>query len=208
MAQTQHKIIILDNNQQRRDALRSMVVGWGHTPFIFETESRCLDNLKPLDPDLVISGSLSVDKARRFINTVQLTNCGVPVMIISDDQDIMEYVDSNGFGDVCVLNVNSDPAEIESTVNRVLREDAAEKESPAYCPLIIGGSPEIVKLKKMIANIDRVKEAVLIQGEPGTGKELMARYIHLKSKRRQGPFVKISTPQLQADFFENQLLML
>jgi DNA-binding NtrC family response regulator len=208
MAQTQHKIIILDNNQQRRDALRSMVVGWGHTPFIFEKESRCLDNLKPLDPDLVISGSLSVDKARRFINTVQLTNCGVPVMIISDDQDIMEYVDSNGFGDVCVLNVNSDPAEIESTVNRVLREDSAEKESPAYCPLIIGGSPEIVKLKKMIADIDRVKEAVLIQGEPGTGKELMARHIHLKSKRRRGPFVKISTPRLQADFFENQLLML
>jgi DNA-binding NtrC family response regulator len=208
MAQTQHKIIILDNNQQRRDALRSMVVGWGHTPFIFEKESRCLDNLKPLDPDLVISGSLSVDKARRFINTVQLTNCGVPVMIISDDQDIMEYVDSNGFGDVCVLNVNSDPAEIESTVNRVLREDAADKESPAYCPLIIGGSPEIVKLKKMIADIDRVKEAVLIQGEPGTGKELMARHIHLKSKRRRGPFVKISTPRLQADFFENQLLML
>ncbi len=203
-----HKIIILDNNQQRRDALKSMVVEWGHTPFIFEKESRCLDNLKPLDPDLVISGSLSVDKARRFINTVQLTNCGVPVMIISDDQGIMEYVDSNGFGDVCVLNVNSDPAEIESTVNRVLRADAADKESPAYCPLIIGSSPEIVKLKKMIADIDRVKEAVLIQGEPGTGKELMARYIHLKSKRRRGPFVKISTPQLQADFFENQLLML
>jgi two-component system response regulator AtoC len=149
-----------------------------------------------------------VDKARRFINTVQLTNCGVPVMIISDDQGIMEYVDSNGFGDVCVLNVNSDPAEIESTVNRVLRADAADKESPAYCPLIIGSSPEIVKLKKMIADIDRVKEAVLIQGEPGTGKELMARHIHLKSKRRRGPFVKISTPRLQADFFENQLLML
>jgi hypothetical protein len=33
-----HKIIILDNNQQRRDALKSMVVEWGHTPFIFEKE--------------------------------------------------------------------------------------------------------------------------------------------------------------------------
>jgi two-component SAPR family response regulator len=52
-----HKIIILDDNQQRRDALKSMVAEWGHTPFIFEKESRCLDNLKPLDPDLVISGS-------------------------------------------------------------------------------------------------------------------------------------------------------
>jgi DNA-binding NtrC family response regulator len=208
MTQTQHKIIILDDNQQRRDALKSMVAEWGHTPFIFEKESRCLDNLKPLDPDLVISGSLSVDKARRFINTIQLTNCGVPVMIISDDQEIMDYVDSNGFGDVCLLNVNSDPAEIESTVNRVLQADAADRESTTYCPLIIGSSPEIVKIKKMISDIDRVNEAVLIQGEPGTGKELIARFIHLKSKRRQGPFVKMSIPQLTADFFENQLLML
>jgi len=208
MTQTQHKIIILDNNQQRRDALKSMVAEWGHTPFIFEKESRCLDNLKPLEPDLVISGSFSVEKARRFINTLQLTNCGVPLMIISDDQDVLEYVDSNGFGDVCILNVNSDPAEIESTVNRVLQADAAHKEYPKYCPLIIGSSPEILKIKKMITDIDLANEAVLIQGEPGTGKELMARFVHLKSRRHQGPLVKISIPQLQADFFESQLLML
>jgi DNA-binding NtrC family response regulator len=208
MSRSPHKIIILDNNQQRRDALKSMVAEWGHTPFIFEKESRCLDNLKPLDPDLVISGSFSVEKARRFINTLQLTKCGVPLMIISDDQDVLEYVDSNGFGDVCILNVNSDPGEIESTVNRVLQADAADKENPTYCPLIIGSSPEILKIKKMITDIDLADEAVLIQGERGTGKELMARFIHLKSRRHQGPFVKISMPQLQADFFENQLLML
>jgi two-component system response regulator AtoC len=208
MSTNQHKIIILDDNQQRRDALKSMVAEWGHTPFIFEKESRCLDNLKPLDPDLVISGSLSVEKATRFINTLQLTNCGVPLMIISDDQEVLEYVDSNGFGDVCVLNVNSEPAEIESTINRVLREDDAGRESPAYCPLIIGSSLEIVKIKKMISDIDRINEAVLIQGEPGTGKELMARFVHLKSKRHRGPFVKISIPRLPSDFFENQLLIL
>jgi DNA-binding NtrC family response regulator len=129
-------------------------------------------------------------------------------MIISDDQGVLEYVDSNGFGDVCILNVNSDPAEIESTVNRVLQADAAHKEFPTYCPLIIGSSPKILKIKKMITDIDLADEAVLIQGERGTGKELMARFIHLKSRRHQGPLVKISIPQLQADFFENQLLML
>jgi two-component system response regulator AtoC len=185
-----------------------MVAQWGHTPFIFEKESHCLDNLKPLDPDLIISGSLSAEKATRFINTIQLTHCGVPVMIISDDQGILEFVDSNGFGDVCVLNGNLDPVDIESNVNRVLRENARDKESPAYCPLIIGRSPEIVKIKKTTADIDRVNEAVLILGEPGTGKELMARFIHLKSERAPGPFVKISIPQLPSDFFEHQLLML
>ena len=208
MSANQHKIIILESNQQRRDALKSMVAEWGHTPFIFEKECRCLDNLKPLDPDLVISGSLSVDRARRFINTLQMTNCGLPVMIISDDQEIMEFVDSNGFGDVSVLKINSDPIEIKSAVNRVLLDECRSKENQAYCPLIISCSPEIVKIKKMIADIDRVNDAVLVQGEPGTGKELMARFIHLKSKRCNGPFIKLSMPRLPADFFEKQLLML
>ena len=204
----QHRIIILDDNQQRRDALKSMVAEWGHTPFIFEKESRCLDNLKPLDPDLVISGSLSVDRAMRFINTLQLTNCNIPVVIISDDREIREFVDSNGFGDVSVLNIKSDPIEIQSAVNRMLKDECGIKKGKSYCPLIIGSSPEIVRIKKMIAGIDRLNAAVLIQGEPGTGKELVARLIHLKSSRHQGAFVKISMPRLAADFFENQLLML
>ena len=208
MSTSQHRIIILDDNQQRRDALKSMVAEWGHTPFIFEKESRCLDNLKPLDPDLVISGSLSVDRAMRFINTLQLTNCNIPVVIISDDREIREFVDSNGFGDVSVLNIKSDPIEIQSAVNRMLKDECGIKQSKSYCPLIIGGSPEIVRIKKMIAGIDRLNAAVLIQGEPGTGKELVARLIHLKSSRHQGAFVKISMPRLAADFFENQLLML
>lgn len=207
MSTNQHKIIILENNQQRRDALKTMVADWGHTPFIFEKESRCLDNLEPLDPDLVISGSLSVDRVRRFINTLQLTNCGVPMVIISDDQEICEFVDGNGFGDVCVLKVDSKPGDIASAVNRVLLNRTNKKENQAYCPMIIGGSPEIIKIKKRISDLDRVNEAVLIQGECGTGKELISRYIHLKSKRHAGPFVKLDVPRLPADFFEKQLLL-
>jgi DNA-binding NtrC family response regulator len=208
MSTNQHKIIILENNQNRRDALKSMVTEWGHTPFIFEKESRCLDNLTPLNPDLVISGSLSVERATRFIHTLQLTNCGVPVVIISDDRDILEFVDSNGFGDVSVIKVNSNPAEIEAVVNRALKESCDNAERRTYCPLIIGSSPEMVKIKKKIGDLANVQEAVLIQGEPGTGKELIARFIHLKSKRCNRPFIKLSMPQLPADFLEKQLLML
>jgi two-component system response regulator AtoC len=208
MSTNQYKIIILDNNQQRRDALKSMVTDWGHTPFIFEKESRCLDNLAPLSPDLVISGSLSVESAARFINTLQLTNSGVPVVIISDDRTILEFVDSNGFGDVSVLNVNSNPTEIEAAVNRALEESCENADRRVYCPLIIGSSPGTVRMRKKISDLANVEEMVLIQGESGTGKELIARFIHLKSKRCNRPFIKLSVPRLPADFFEKQLLIL
>jgi DNA-binding NtrC family response regulator len=131
----------------------------------------------------------------------------VPVVIISDDQDILDLVESNGFGDVSVLNGNSNSNEIESFVNRVIEESSPNEESRIYCPLIIGSSPEIAKIKKKISDLDYVNETVLIQGEPGTGKELMARFIHLKSKRHNHPFVKLSLPLLPADFFEKQLLI-
>jgi two-component system response regulator AtoC len=208
MTQVQPKIIILENNQQRRDALKTMVAELGCTPFIFEKESRCLDNLAPLNPDLVISGSLSAERAMRFINTLQLTKCGVPVVIISDDENIWEFVDGNGFGDVSVLKVDSKPGEIASTVTRVLQSKSGYQASQPYCPLIIGGSSEIIKIKKRIADLDHVNEAVLIQGEGGSGKELIARYIHLKSRRHAESFVKLNVPQLPADFFEKQLLLL
>ena len=207
MSTSQHTIVILENDQERRDALKSMVSKWGHKPFIFEKESRCLDNLQPLNPDLVISCSLSVDKASRFIHTLQLTGCGVPVVIISDDRAIHEFIETNGFGGVSVLNVALDPIQIQKAINQVLEENACGKSQP-YCPLIIGKSPEIVRIKKMIADLDNVNETVLILGEPGVGKELMARFIHLKSKRRDNPFVKLNVPQLPADFFEKQLLAL
>jgi DNA-binding NtrC family response regulator len=207
MSQMQHKIIILETDQERRDALKSMVSEWGHKPFIFEKESRCLDNLQPLDPDLVISCTLSVDRASRFIHTLQLTGCGVPLVIISDDQAIQEFIDTNGFGGVSVLNVALDPMQIRTAINQVLEENAC-RESTQYCPLIVGKSPKIVRIKKMISELDNINETVLILGEPGVGKELMARFIHMKSKRQCDPFVKLNVPQLPADFFEKQLLLL
>ena len=64
------------------------------------------------------------------------------------------------------------------------------------------------KREKMISELDHINEAVLIQGEPGTGKELIARFVHSKSNRQDGPFVKMNVAQLSAEFFENQLLLL
>ncbi len=66
----------------------------------------------------------------------------------------------------------------------------------------------MVKIKKKVSDLNYVNEAVLIQGEPGTGKELLARFIHLKSKRHDKPFVKLNVSQLPADFFEKQSLLL
>ena len=80
---TPSKIVILEADQQRRDYIRSLVSDRGYVPYIFEKETICLDNLLPLNPDLVISGPLSNDRVFRFVNTVKLINDSLPILIIS-----------------------------------------------------------------------------------------------------------------------------
>ena len=105
----QPKIVILEKNQNRRDYLRAIVSGGEYIPFIFEKENICLDNLLPLQPDLVISGPLSQNKIYRFLNSVKMINGSLPVLLISSDRSVEDYIAFNGFGNVKVIKVNFEP---------------------------------------------------------------------------------------------------
>ena len=94
MSQTdQHKIVILDADQDRRNYLRWMIADWGYMPFTFERETIFLDNLAPLKPDLLIAGSHFPDKTFRLIHTILLNHRSLPVLIIS----------GNNYGDVILM---------------------------------------------------------------------------------------------------------
>jgi len=194
---TQSKIVILEADQYRRDYIRSIVSDRGYIPYIFEKETICLDNLLPLDPDLVISGPLSNSRVSRFVNTVKMKNCSLPVLIISGDRTLRYSADSNGFGDVRILKVNFEPSEIKGAIRSLLRNriDNTGNGDPET-PMIIGSSPELLKIKKLILNLKSFREPVLIQGEPGTGKELVARALHHHSGKRTRPFVKVNLAAL------------
>ncbi len=207
MSQTdQHKIVILEKNQGRRDHLRSIVSDRGYLPFIFEKETICLDNLISLQPDLVISGPLSNYRMYRFVNTVKSMDGSLPVLIISGDQSIKDFAESNGFSDVKILKKNFETTEIKGAIsslihNRYNGTGNGDQESP----LIIGNSPEILKIKKKISRLNNLTEPVLIQGEPGTGKELIARAIHHQSERRTSPFVNINLAELNSGLLDEIL---
>jgi len=74
------------------------------------------------------------------------------------------------------------------------------------CPSIVGNNPEIVKIKEMIPELSRSSETVLLKGEKGTGKELVAKVIQHKSSRRENPFVKVTCSVLTNEMSENELL--
>ncbi len=86
--------------------------------------------------------------------------------------------------------------------NRSLREALGEKYSH---PNIVGGS---AKMQEVLATVERValtNSTVLLGGESGVGKDLIARVIHEKSRRASGPFVKINSTAIPENLLESEL---
>ncbi|CAB1082668.1 hypothetical protein D1AOALGA4SA_10265 [Olavius algarvensis Delta 1 endosymbiont] len=194
-----HKIVILETNRNRRDYLRGIVSNKWWVPIIFEKETICLDNLRQLEPDLVISGPLSNDRMYRFVNTVKMMDAGLPVLVLSNDPSLKEFASFYGYGLIKVLESSCDSTELISAIGQLILQRFADGDT--RCPenfLIIGNSPEMLKIKRSIPELCRLSDPVLIQGEPGTGKELVARAIHHHSERRTRPFVKINLAELNA----------
>jgi len=72
-------------------------------------------------------------------------------------------------------------------------------------PVIIGRSPSITHLKEQAAKVAKSNNTVLIIGETGTGKELLARYIHALSDRRSHPFVITNCSAIPDSLFESEM---
>ncbi len=70
---------------------------------------------------------------------------------------------------------------------------------------IVGRSDKIVELKNMIERVAPTTARVLIEGENGTGKELVARQIHLQSNRAKSPFIEVNCAAIPSELIESQL---
>ena len=200
----QYKIVLLEADSSRRDFLKSTFLRWGYIPFVFENESICLDNLASLNPDLVISGNCSLDNTIRFINSIKMIGYSLPVLLLADDSNVEDFISTSGFTGVWVFCKNTSLNNFRCAVLQAL-DSKVNKGNDGTCPLIVGDTPEIAKIKKLIPKFGQSNEAVIIEGEPGTGKELLARAIHSHSNRRNKPFIKVNAVKLPYQLLEGEL---
>jgi two-component system, NtrC family, C4-dicarboxylate transport response regulator DctD len=87
--------------------------------------------------------------------------------------------------------------------NQALRRELAEQSSVA--PRIIGRSPAIEQVRRLIANVAPTDASVLINGDTGAGKELIARSLHDLSPRRDKPFIAVNCGALPEQMFESEM---
>ncbi len=90
------------------------------------------------------------------------------------------------------------------TENRRMRQSIVERQDGERTP-ILGTSPAITRIKDTINRVAPTEARVLITGEPGTGKELVANWIHSLSNRKDGPLVEVNCAAIPSELIESEL---
>ena len=84
-------------------------------------------------------------------------------------------------------------------------KNEASNKSNNYLGEIIGESPQLKKILRLMPDVAASEATIIIEGEPGTGKELIAKAIHQQSKRSNGPFIPVNCSTISEHMLESEL---
>lgn len=195
----QHILVVDDNKKYARQLAENLQDLWCVDVVFCEKEFARI--FAPYKYDLVFL-DLRLKKGKEgldLLDHIISEDPSAAVIVISGYGDIATAVETLQKGAKTFLEKDKVSfEEIKIRAEHVLKENAAERrilqlEASQGIDEIIGDSPEISKIRELIQLVGQDGQtSVLVRGETGTGKELVARAIHRIGFRKQGPFVPVS----------------
>jgi two-component system nitrogen regulation response regulator GlnG len=163
------------------------------------------------DGDLVITDVVMPDEnAFDLLPRIKKLRPELPVVIMSAQNTFMTAIRASEKGAYEYLPKPFDLKELIAIVGRALAEPKERPKQPVkpedfdQIPLV-GRSPAMQDIYRVLARLMQTDLTVMISGESGTGKELVARALHDYGKRRNGPFVAINMAAIPRDLIESEL---
>ncbi|NUU00899.1 nitrogen regulation protein NR(I) [Herbaspirillum robiniae] len=143
-----------------------------------------------------------------LLQTVKAKHPGIPVIIITAFSDLDSAVSAFQGGAFEYLAKPFDVDKAVELIRRALDESLREtdiEQSAAQTPEILGQAPAMQDVFRAIGRLSQSNVTVLITGESGSGKELVARALHKHSPRASQPFVALNTAAIPKDLLESEL---
>ena len=208
-------VLIVDDEDSTRNLCRDVVADSGLRARTASTTEQALDSLEQYPVEIVITDLRvpqlgGIELLRRIKEMYPQT----AVIVLTQYGTIESAVEATRMGAADYVtkpfHVPELRAKIERVVhsleidqeNRVLREQLRTR--PGFGGLI-GVSPKMQRVYRLIEKVSQHKYPVLILGESGTGKELVARSIHFSGPRRSEPFVPVDCSSLAPTLIESEL---
>lgn len=198
MPKKPQKIILFEQDYARKNSLKTILSQEGYLVFSFDAIDSCLDNMDLLDADLMIMGGMEKGKAIPILNALVAIKNSLPLLLISEDANLRSSLDLNQCGHAVIVEAPFDLIVFRTAVQAALK-NGDRKEGRDVTSYLVGNCPELIKIKRKLIELGKLKEGVLITGEPGVGKETVARAIHGASKRDTKRFIKIDATELNGD---------
>ena len=153
---------------------------------------------------IVLTGFTEVDDLIAAINTGKvhkyITKPWEPEDLRLAVQDALEKLELVRENERLATELKSANEKLQNE-NIILRQ---EVEKQVYSKSIIYGSPEMENILRLLRRVTGTETTVLIQGETGTGKELVARFIHRESNRRDQIFIPVNCGAIPKDLVESE----
>jgi len=203
------RILIVDDDPGQRSLLESFLRGRGYVTLTASTGEEALAVLQSEPVDLLISdvrmpGISGLETLRR----ARQQNALLPVLLVTAYADIREAVGAMRDG---ALNYLPKPIDLEELLQHVRQAtgQAADRTDlgplPELPPDVVAVSPQMRALLRDAALVARSETRVLITGESGVGKEVLADLIHAWSPRARGPLIKINCAAIPETLLESEL---
>jgi two-component system response regulator HydG len=208
-------ILVVDEDENLRKSIADALAEEGYNTILVNNDERALDWLKEKRVDLLITAfSTPAIDGMKLLNITKEKHPEADVIMMTNSASVEVAVEAikAGAHDLQVKPINIEKLKI--SVGEILKSHIIlAKDIESYHPLdskygltgFVGNSEKMQKVYRTIAQVAPAMTTVLIAGETGTGKNLLARAIHYSSPRKDKPFVELSCAALSESVMESEL---
>lgn len=208
------KILIVEDEKAIRNVLKNILQDEDKSYQISEAEhgKAAIDLLANDEHDLVLCDiKMPGMDGLEVLDHIRAKHPDTTVVMISGHGDLETAVDSMRKGAYDYISKPPDLNRLLNTVRNALDRHNLEKENKTLRKKVsrkyqmIGESKAIAEVKDLIEKVAPTDARVLITGPNGTGKELVAHWIHQKSERSKGPMVEVNCAAIPSELIESEL---
>jgi two-component system nitrogen regulation response regulator NtrX len=204
-------LLIVDDDTNTLASLSRAFRLAGHEATVCDNPVKALEMIKNEKFDLIFSDVVMPQmNGLTLLEEIKAAGVATPVVMMSGQAHIEMAVKATKLGALDFLEKPLSTDKLLLTVQNALRMERLKQENQQLRQQL-GGSGIIYtgeKMRKLMAQVERVAASetrVCILGETGTGKELIARTIHEKSNRHDGPYVTLNCAAVPAELIESEL---